>query len=367
MRQGNGDEKGHHMNVNKNNNIGMLHMIGAIFVMVGHWYNLLGITPPVIFGNPMHAIGVKMIFLISGYLITKSICRINGKRSKVTAIYFVKRLFRIYPEYIVCILFSVFIVGTICTGLPINEYLKNPTTWAYITNNMRMHIQFALPEVFANNYYSSYVNGSLWTMPIEIVLYIIVWLAVICFKNEKSKRNFYTLITIITISAHFIRIIFYPSASAVFYWTDWIQALSLAPYFMIGGLFYFYNLKKYINVQVTAVLVFAFSGFIFNSQAVCELVCMIVLSAFVMAIALNEKQDLKIKFLNCECAYGVYLYGFVVQQFLIDIIYNMGWKIQIYCYMIISILCTYCIALLSNWLIYRPINKLLNKMLNKIL
>jgi peptidoglycan/LPS O-acetylase OafA/YrhL len=204
-------------------------------------------------------------------------------------------------------------------------------------------------------------------MPIEIVLYIIVWLAVICFKNEKSKRNFYTLITIITISAHFIRIIFYPSASAVFYWTDWIQALSLAPYFMIGGLFYFYNLKKYINVQVTAVLVFAFSGFIFNSQAVCELVCMIVLSAFVMAIALNEKQDLKIKFLNCECAYGVYLYGFVVQQFLIDIIYNMGWKIQIYCYMIISILCTYCIALLSNWLIYRPINKLLNKMLNKIL
>ena len=123
-----------------------------------------------------------------------------------------------------------------------------------------------------------------------------------------------------------------------------------------------YDLKKYINIQLAAVLLLLFCGVMSDSQLLNDVICMFVLSNYVMAISFNEKQELKTKLINCECAYGMYLYGFVVQQFLISKIYierqiHLNWLILFG----ISVICTYFLAVLSNWMIYKPVKNFIAK------
>ena len=347
----------------KNNNMGTLHMIGALFVMLGHQSALLGVSTPVILGNPIQSIGVKLIFLISGYLITRSIWNIHGGgRVEISKIYLFKRIGRIYPEYIVCLLFSVLIIGPLCTELAVKDYFGNYNIWLYFINNIRLCISYGLPEVFMNNPYVGAVNGSLWTIPVEIMLYIILWIIVIIPNNKKVSRHLYLVVSVLAICGLLIRIQFYQYNRAIIYGTDWLQALDIMPYFIIGGLFYLYDLKKYVNIQLAAVGLFVFCGVTLESRFINELICMVVLSNFVMAVSLDEKQELKIRRINCECAYGMYLYGFVVQQFLISKIYvekqiHLNWLLLF----VISVICTYFLALLSNWLIYKPVKNFIAK------
>lgn len=356
------------VNVNKNNNMGVLHMLGAIFVMLGHQCALLGIPVPVIMGSPIHAIGVKVIFLISGYLITKSIWKINeinigGGRVKTSRIYFMKRISRIYPEYIVCLLVSILIIGPLCTALSFIEYFNSWHIWiGYFFNNIRLYISYGLPEVFMSNPYPGAVNGSLWTIPVEIVLYVVLWLIVVIPNNNRKRKLLYLVVSIILLCGLLIRTQFYQYASVVFYGTDWLSGLDNMPYFMIGGLFYLYDLKKYINIQQSSVLMFVFCSIAFDSRLLSELIRIVVLSIFVMSISTAETQRLKTKFIDCECSYGMYLYGFPVQQILISKLYvekqiHLNWLFLF----VLSVICTYLLAVLSNRLVYRPFKRFIAK------
>jgi len=85
--------------MNKHNNITFVHMAFALFVILGHEYVLLGSTPPILFGVSVHRLGVKGLFFISGLLVSGSYQR-QGNRRKFWA----KRLWRLYPPLIVCLL-----------------------------------------------------------------------------------------------------------------------------------------------------------------------------------------------------------------------------------------------------------------------
>ena len=86
------------MNKDRNNNFGLLHFLAAIFVMYGHQFALLNRTSPIILGSLIQALGVKTIFLISGYFIGEGIKR---KENNSFILYIFTRIKRLYPEYIV--------------------------------------------------------------------------------------------------------------------------------------------------------------------------------------------------------------------------------------------------------------------------
>lgn len=109
----------------RNNNIGVLHFIAALFVMYGHQCALSGLPVPVLFGTGIQTIGVKIIFILSGYLITQSLWNIKGSKLHVTRTYLGKRLSRIYPELIGCLFVSAFIIGPLFTNLTQYEYWNN--------------------------------------------------------------------------------------------------------------------------------------------------------------------------------------------------------------------------------------------------
>lgn len=352
---------------NRNNNMGTLHLLSACFVMYGHHCALTGRSAPVVLGTFIQALGVKIIFLISGYLITRSLYQRTDNKRKSSCTYFIKRIVRIWPELLVCLLFSSVIIGNLFTELSTEEYFANPQTGMYVINNLRLFISYSLPGVFANNPYPYAVNGSLWTIPVEIALYILVWIIYVV-TNEKNRKLVYCFVTIAIAMAFLARVAFFPEARVVVY-TDWIQALNIMPYFMIGGMAYLCSdlVKKYANIQVASVLLLIFGSMYFSTQIANEVSCLLILSYFILSLITEPSQNLKMKYLHSEYAYGMYLYGFVIQQCIIQKLYvEATTPVNSALIYVLSVICAYFIAIISYKCVYVPMNRETRKILKTI-
>jgi len=77
------------------------------------------------------------------------------------------------------------------------EYFTNAGTYRYLLNCI-MIIQHDLPGVFSNAIYLSTVNGSLWTLPVEIICNIICYC--VCqlklFTLQKKRKIILTILII---------------------------------------------------------------------------------------------------------------------------------------------------------------------------
>ena len=116
-------------------------------------------------------LAVDGFFLVSGFLITKS-----WVRSKTARDYFEKRALRILPALAVVLLVTVLVIGPLATTLPLGAYFRNPHTWTYLgfMGTVNLHRTDRLPGVFADNPLPWRVNGSLWTIRLEVICYLMV-------------------------------------------------------------------------------------------------------------------------------------------------------------------------------------------------
>lgn len=341
--------------------MGTLHLLGALFVMYGHQCSMLQYPGAVYFGNVLiHAMGVKIIFLISGYLIVKSLMSDRNGRVRGGAIYCIKRLGRIYPELLVCLLITALVIGPLFSTLTTAEYFADPLVSFYIRRNLALFPVFVLPGVFLENPYYGAVNGSLWTIPVEIAMYLLILLIFLCARGKKARKIIYTIITVFVVVGSILRFALAPASVWPWYGTDWAQALNIAPYFLIGGLAYFYDIKKYLSVQKSAFLFLAFAAIPIPNIAICETLCMFVISYFILSLMLADNQNLKLKFIKGEYAYGMYLWGFPVQQCVVQKLFveqEMAW--HPFVYFCISAVITYLIAMVSYHVVYEPVSKLI--------
>lgn len=348
-------------NANRNNNIGTLHLIGALFVMLGHQCVLLGQAMPTLFDCLFLAIGVKIIFLISGYLITKSLWGMKKGRLSNAGRYVYKRLSRIYPEYLGCLAVTTLIIGPLFTQVSISQYfaLRNEL-WYYFINNIKMFPIYGLPGLFVNSPNTVVVNGSIWTLPVELVMYLVILLIYLCSDREKVRKYVYLFVTVLSVLVCGIRMYLAPSMSLVYYGTDWIQALNVIPYYLIGGLISLFDVKRFFNVPIGAVLLMCFGPVAFRVQVIDEFVCMILLTYFVFALIFAQKQDLALKYIKSEYAYGVYLYGFPIQQCVLQALYLTGYVANFWLLFVLSVGLTYAVAAVTYQIFYKPV-LMLNK------
>jgi peptidoglycan/LPS O-acetylase OafA/YrhL len=141
----------------------------AISVVAGH-------TPYVATGGgdsdpmwivwfPQFAILV-MFFALSGFLIAASGLRLSLKE------FLINRGMRIIPALAVEIVLSALILGPIFTTLPLSDYFTNAGTYKYFTNIVGL-VNYTLPGVFSGNP-APEVNSSLWTVPFEYACYAVM-------------------------------------------------------------------------------------------------------------------------------------------------------------------------------------------------
>ncbi|WP_205511236.1 acyltransferase family protein [Longitalea arenae] len=157
-----------------NNNFDVIRLVAALFVITSHAFWMTGkhtMEPLMVFSNnttTISTIGLYMFFFTSGYLVTVSALASDNARH-----FLVKRFLRIYPALIVVVLISVFIAGPLLTRLSTADYFQHPRTWAYLLNMAGIRKYFHLPGVFKGpQFYTDDFNGPLWTIGLELKLYI---------------------------------------------------------------------------------------------------------------------------------------------------------------------------------------------------
>ena len=165
------------------NNFNIIRIVAAAMVIYGHMSSIMGVYKHTVYDQAVSSLAVKILFVISGYLIMVSL--INDDHF---GRYMVRRCFRIFPGLIGVVLFSALIIGPIFTNLPLSEYFTSKITWNYLRNILLYPI-YVLPGVFSDYTYPNAVNGSLWTLPIEFALYLVLPALLWVFKKLGITRG----------------------------------------------------------------------------------------------------------------------------------------------------------------------------------
>jgi len=164
----------------RENNLNLLRMIAASMVMFSHAYALTlhaGDEPiAALSRNAIDAgtIGVITFFGISGFLIAQSL-----ERTPSLCRFAAARALRIVPGLYLAKLFCVVAVGWTVTVLPSASYWADAGTWWFLFGMPFFGMADRLPGVFATLPYPLAVNGSLWTIPVEVWCYCVAAMIVL--------------------------------------------------------------------------------------------------------------------------------------------------------------------------------------------
>jgi peptidoglycan/LPS O-acetylase OafA/YrhL len=338
------------MKIQRLESAGLVRWIAALLVMAGHMYCLLLETPPSILWNALQRLGILFFFVLGGYLVTGS----WASDSKISN-YAIKRCVRIFPPLIAFVFVATVIVGPFLSDLSVPEYYGNILFRRYFLNIL-LYINYALPGVFTINPYPNAVNGSLWSLPVEFLMYIIVPLF---YQISKKNVKINVLIVMMLCGLNIVKDLYYPDFRFVIYGMDVGSMLAVVPFYFIGMLVYILQEKELFDFRFNAEMsgVVLFISVIFSSISIllADIVSFLFVPYVVFSLA-HAKQNRITKFLaNQEITYGIYLYGFFIQQIVIYLNYKYDWQSGILPIFIVSLAITILLASLSARFIEKPL------------
>lgn len=256
--------------------------------------------------DTLGGVGVAIFFVLSGYLVTLSLLR-----SPHLWVFARRRVVRIYPALLVVCLLCVLVLGPALTQLPLGTYLRDGATWNYLKTATALHIKFTLPGVFADNPVPNAINGSLWSLPYEIKCYLV--LAVLGLLplslKTKSLAAFALLLSVMLAR---------PAAPALgifdnFVGLDYYDS-KLGLSFAVGAVFAAWKDKITPPGWLGALLIVVAP---WVPHPALQLAAWVVgLSVLVLWLALYGKWLPAVPARMGDWSYGMYLYGFPVQQWL---------------------------------------------------
>ncbi|WHZ19109.1 MAG: hypothetical protein OJF55_001258 [Rhodanobacteraceae bacterium] len=151
------------------NNFDAVRLLAALLVLCSHQLFFLGRSQPEIGGHTLGELAVMMFFVISGYLVAES-----WYRDPHVVRFLLRRFLRLWPALAVATL-VIALASALVTSLSLHDYFRGGgVTWLFVVHNLQLRIVYGLPGVFADGASAarSAVNGSWWTIPVEMKCYL---------------------------------------------------------------------------------------------------------------------------------------------------------------------------------------------------
>lgn len=153
----------------------LVRLVAASVVLIYHSFPLSGAREPFhsVLGLTLGTTALMAFFGISGYLVTAS-----WTRDPRVVPYAAKRALRVLPGLVLCSLLTALVLGPLVTSLDVGQYLSRSGPYAYFAKQSLLEtFNPTLPGVFLHNPLPGVVNGSTWTLPIEVCCYASVAVA----------------------------------------------------------------------------------------------------------------------------------------------------------------------------------------------
>jgi peptidoglycan/LPS O-acetylase OafA/YrhL len=288
----------------KSNNFDACRLVGAFFVLVNHSMELSGHTSLGFGGMSISTLGVKIFFAISGYLIATS-----WIKDPNPARFIWRRARRILPALAFVVLLTVLVIGPFFTPLPLREYMVHPHSLRYL-GNILFYPSYALPLVFAQNIIPNAVNGSLWTLPVEIAMYVLTPLFVFA-----ARRHALWLI-LLFLTGVALNIVFYRlrPTPLVVAGTEFWSASTLVPYFVAGACIACLRLERFLDWRLGLLGVVLLNFVVPYAWPWTEAGYCAVLPYATLAIGLQSWPVVRCAGRWGDFSYGIYLWAFPMQQ-----------------------------------------------------
>jgi peptidoglycan/LPS O-acetylase OafA/YrhL len=292
------------LQLKQKDNFLLLRIAAALFVIYGHSF---AITQPngsqdiflsLNWGRYSGELAVAVFFVLSGFMVTGSYL----KRNKFLH-YLLARLLRIAPALILVVVVCVFVIGPLTTSLQLKEYLTSAETYSYLTKNLTFwsSLSWNLPGVFENHRYQA-VNGSLWTIPAEFRMYLVVGLLGV--TGILLRKYIAGVILLVA----FVLSVYDPNV-----FSKNVDAVRVGGYFCLGVIAQLF--KEKIPVRHEIMLAFVLMTILCRDSFLYMYLLTISTAYFCFWFAYRIPHIVVEKF--GDPSYGIYLWGWPIQQLIV--------------------------------------------------
>ncbi len=287
------------------NHFDMLRLIFAFMVVLAHYKVLTGTA--ILDSVPMlrnSDFAIKGFFTISGFLVT-----LSYYNSTNLAEYAKKRLRRIVPAYIVVICFCLFL-GLVFTSASRWSFLADAQTYGYLLSILSFlnFLEPALPGVFEGHNYPV-MNGALWTIKVELMLYACVPVLVLMYKYVGVRTT--------------LALVFFASVAYTIFFEIYVthplgdrvarQFPGQLAYFVIGSVLAIRPFEKLYFLVIASGLLFI----LWENEIVRSFSEPIFYASLVVYAAKFGVEKCSAR-LSSDYSYGVYLFHFPITQGLVQ-------------------------------------------------
>jgi peptidoglycan/LPS O-acetylase OafA/YrhL len=298
------------------NNFDFLRLIFALLVMVTHSYALTG------HGNndfffiftdrqiQLSYLGVRGFFVISGYLIFQSLLRSTDLLD-----YFWKRLLRLFPALLVMLGLTLLLGWIVYDGSD-GSYWAKRDVWTYFPRNASLLLlQSTIKGVFATNPEHKAINGALWTICYEFTFYVA--LGALFWVRKWPRVALGILVAgwlVIMVCNQF----FFDELLELYFFMNGARVVELGAYFAGGSLLAALRFEKFKHAGLLAALALGViigatgAGYFMTAF---RFVCLPIAIIGLGNMATPGLRDIGQKV--GDLSYGIYIYGFIVQQTLV--------------------------------------------------
>lgn len=324
------------------NNFDAVRLFAAGMVLCSHQMALTGRSEPRPFDLlSFGTLGVLIFFAVSGYLVAQS-----WDRDPHVLRFAAKRFLRVWPGLAVVTVVAALVVGPLVTQSTLHDYLRSPVTRDYFSQ-LYLGIRFFLPGVFKQNMWPV-VNGSLWTIPIEVHWYGFLLLAGLCGLLRERLR--YVLLALIVLYAIYIFGVFDVQHNPLARFPLPAFGCEYGSYFCYGVvLYHFRDAWRSHAGWLTAGLVAAAALMVALDHGYTAL--FLLLPWLVIRFGTASTPVLRRAGRFGDFSYGIYIYAYLMQQLTTSLI---GANHPYWLGLIVSATCTLVCAVLSWHLIERP-------------